>query len=421
VIGFIFAVLLGVLLVAIVRYGDRKQGPEMLQIILGGYVLRLVLQLFIRNIQFFSHEAGGDCVGYETMAVDIARYWSISGVSFMTQEDLPFLGPTVLPQNLFAGIVFLNGGEATRLGCTALIAFAAALTCFNLYHLAVEFGADPRTARRTMTLFYLGPTYLHYTSDMFKDGLVACFAIAALASGLRLMHRFSMVHVVVGALSVWALWYVRFYLIFVTCAPLVVGLFGMRSKSIVRPLIASLALVAVGFVLLNLTNAAQEVTERATATFHQGTAQNIRASMAEGGSGVTFDDGGNPYGRLWLKIVYTLFAPFPWAGGSIGFHIGKIDVFIIAFFVARGWAVARTKEFNLIAMMVMTFVVPCTVMYATSMANVGLIARQRLVIVAAVAFLASLYRPAPQKQPAGEPGAVRLATDLARSRTLSTR
>jgi hypothetical protein len=45
-------------------------------------------------------------------------------------------------------------------------------------------------------------------------------------------------------------------------------------------------------------------------------------------------------------------------------------------------------------------------MYATSMANVGLIARQRLVIVVALAFVAALYRPEEQTVREGSPEAI---------------
>jgi hypothetical protein len=397
-IGPLFAILFAVLLVAIVRFGERKQGVEILQIVLGGYLLRLLLQLFIRDVKFFSHEAGGDCEGYEIFAMEIARYWHLHGLSFMTQDDLPVIGPTALPPNLFAGIIYLNGGEATRLGCTALIALAAGLTCYNLYHLAVELGADPRIARWTMALFYLSPTYLHYTGDMFKDGLVVFFVVSALASSVRLMRRFSALHLVIGAMSLWALWYVRYYLIYVTVAPLLVGLLGVRSKSVIRPLIGALLLVAAGLAILGLMKAGQEVSQTAVATFARGTDVSNRDANAGGGSGVTFDDGGSPYGQLWLKLLYTLLAPFPWSSGSIAFQVGKIDVLIIAFFLYRAWKVVRTQELRLVGLMIATFAVPCTVMYATSVANVGLIARQRLVIVVAVAFLASLYRPAFEKQ-----------------------
>jgi len=297
-VGPLLALALGLLLYFVVRAGERGRGNEMLTIIMVGYLARLILQTFIRDVKLFSHEAGGDCQGYEGIAIEIARYWRITGFTFMTEDDLPVLGPAALPPNLFAGIIYLNDGEATRLGCTALIALVSGLTCYNLYHLAIELGADPGRARWTLAIFYLGPTYLHYTSDMFKDGLVAFFTVCALASSIRLMHRVSVQHFVIGALSLWALWYVRYYLIFVTTAPLVVGLLGGRSKSLVRPVFGSLILVIAGLVVLGFTHAAQEVSETASTTFVRGTDAMFRNANAEGGSGVTFDDGGSAYGAL---------------------------------------------------------------------------------------------------------------------------
>jgi hypothetical protein len=395
--GFIIAIIFAFLLMVMVRVFDRDQGPKMLSIIMFGYVLRLILQVFVRETQFFSHEAGGDCAGYEAEALEIARLWRTVGFSFITSEEMPGLGPTALPGNLFATVIYINGGEPTRLGCTALVGLAAALTCFNIYHLALQFGANADTARNTITLFYLGPTYLHYTSDMFKDGLVACVAIGAFTSGLRLMRRISVTQIIVGILSLWGLWYVRYYLTFVAVAPLLVGVLGMRSKTPLRPLLAAFFIMTIAIGILELTDVAQQLAERASQTYEVATAANARAYNAQGGSGVTFDDGGYRYGQLWLKVLYTIFSPFPWGSGSVGFHVGKVDVFIIGFYLWRGWIAARTKELKVTAVMVMTFVVPCTIMYATSMANVGLIARQRLVIVVCFAFLASLYRPEMEK------------------------
>ena len=403
-IGILLAIVLGIVLTAIVRNGDRYHQPAMVLIVLGGYILRLIIQTFVRDIQFFSHELGGDAWEYELQGQEIARLWRVVGVSFFTEEEMPGIGATVLPQNLFASIIYLNDGDLTRTGCVALIAFAAGLTCFNLYDLAVSFGANPKTALWTVGLFYLGPTFLHYTADAYKDGLVVCFALNALGASLRLMHRVTVFQIAVGVLSLWALWYVRFYLIFVTTAPLAVGLLGMRSKSALRPLFGAMLFIFVGILLIQFTDFAQRVTERAASGYEVGTAEGVRTSNASGGSGVVFDDGGRPFGAIIPKMLYTIFSPFPWGAGSFGFHVGKVDAFILYFFIYRAMTVIKMKERRLIFLMAMTFVIPCTIMYATSMANVGLIVRQRLPVVAALTFLAAMYKPAKERVEAPEKG-----------------
>ena len=100
-------------------------------------------------------------------------------------------------------------------------------------------------------------------------------------------------------------------------------------------------------------------------------------------------------GSLPIRLVYTLFSPFPWMGGTMGLQLGKIDTLIFYFFMYRA-AIAtrkllRTNRSTLISLL--AFIVPCTVAYAFTMANMGLMLRQRLPIVAMVALLATLSWP----------------------------
>jgi len=216
--------------------------------------------------------------------------------------------------------------------------------------------------------------------------------MGALGSALRLTFKFSVIHAIIGSICVLALWHVRFYLVFVTLAPLGVGLVGVGSRSLARPVIAALLLSALMIGLVAFTDVLQLTAERANETFMVGTSEAVMQSNASGGSGVEFDDGGSPFGALGLKLAYTLFSPFFWKGGSVGFHIGKLDAFIWYYLIYRSLRAVRVADRRLLLALVV-FLVPCTLMYAMSMANVGLIVRQRLVIVAATAVLAAIYHP----------------------------
>ncbi|MBX3196822.1 MAG: hypothetical protein KF894_01595 [Labilithrix sp.] len=273
------------------------------------------------------------------------------------------------------------------------MALAAGLTALNLYTLALQFGAARRSALLFASILYLQPAFLFYTSDMYKDGLVVSLTLGALGSALRLAYRFSLRHAVIGLLCLGALWYVRFYLIFVTVAPLLVGVVGLNAKSFVRSLLAALLLAAGAVALSGYTDILQMTSDRVSQTFEHGTSEAVIGSNSLGGSGVVFDDGGSPYGALPAKLAYTLFSPFPWAGGSLGFQLGKLDVFLWYFVVYRAVRAIRQADRRLVIMLG-TFIVPCTLMYAMSMSNVGLIVRQRLVVVAATTILAAIYKPA---------------------------
>ncbi|HEX7602533.1 MAG TPA: hypothetical protein VF316_13045, partial [Polyangiaceae bacterium] len=204
---FLFAVF-GGLLAVIARKALLHAGrPGMLGVLVGGYALRLLLSSAVREIPFFSHAAGGDSELYEAWALLIARIWANSGIHFVTAEELPLVGATALPPNLFA-LVFYVGGPEAHLGCVAIVAFAAALLCLNIYTLSLELGATERNAFLLTTLLYFSPLVVFYTSDAYKDGLVACLVMGALGSAIRLSRKFSVLHALLGLASLAALWYV---------------------------------------------------------------------------------------------------------------------------------------------------------------------------------------------------------------------
>ena len=400
-IGVLLAVLCAAALVVALSFaGIWRQKSALPTLILGGYVLRLLMQLVVRQVQFFTHEVGGDSGIYEYQGRYLALLWQQTGLHYVASDDKAFIGATSLPANLFGLVIYLNDGDGTRLGCTALVALAAGLTALNLYTLGVEFKAEPRNAMLFAAIIYFEPAFLFYTCDMYKDGLVLCFVLGALGSALRLGNRWSLLHAVIGVICLWALWYVRFYLVFATLAPLVVGLVGFGTKSTIRTVITAIILVFVAVALASFTDILQTASERANETFDIATSVNVTTANRQGGSGVEFDDGGSAYGALPMKLAYTLFSPFPWQGGSLGFQLGKVDAvlwyFIVYRAVAGAWQALKRGESRLVVML-LSFIVPCTFMYAMTMANVGLIMRQRLVIVAATAIFAAIYKPTKKK------------------------
>ena len=374
----------------IVRANTSSVSSKLVVLMLAGFVIRIILQSFVREIAFFSHEAGGDSEGYEGLAVSIAQVWRVSGFQFMTDDDIPGMGSATLPCNLFAIVTYLNDGPS-RFGCTALIALAACLTCLNIFHLAVMLGAEEESSFRVVAVLLFAPAFLLYTSDTYKDGLVAFFVFGALGSGFRLARRFSVLHLLVGLLSMFALWYVRYYLIFLSSAPLLVGLAGVGSRSTTRPLLAAIVLGAGAIAIASYTNIFNEVSSAAEQTFDLATNENSRTYNSVGaGSGVFFDDGGSQYGALGPKIVYTLFSPFPWQTGSFGLWMGKVDVAIWYYLFYRAFRAARRlwQEDRGLLLTFLTFLIPMTIVYAMTMANIGLILRQRLPIVMVGALLA---------------------------------
>jgi hypothetical protein len=138
-----------------------------------------------------------------------------------------------------------------------------------------------------------------------------------------------------------------------------------------------------------------------------------RSANAIGGSSVVFDDGGQAWGSLWIKLTYMLLSPFPWMSGSLALQLGKIETMLwyyLLYVAIRGarrlWHSDRTM-----LMIIISFVVPSIIIYSTTVANIGLIFRQRIPIMMIVSLLSAVAwskapragQPSPPRRRQGEP------------------
>jgi hypothetical protein len=387
----IFVILLFALSLVGVLVLAREVSTTLGTFLLITFASRIALHWVARNVAFFSHGVGGDALTYEYFAQWIAEQWSAHGFHYMTEADNELIGATSLPPNMFAILIYLNGGQTAPFACTAMVAFAVCITALNCFKLAQELGIERSTATRVLIVLFSTPALLLYSSDMYKDPLVLMFLLGAVAGAIRVSRKFSLVHALITAVCLWALWYVRYYMVFLALLPVAVGIVGLRARGWARPVLSLLLLGGLLFVLRG-TRQADNVTTAATGTFNLAVDKNVLDANATGGSGVVFDGGAFNYP---LRVIYTLFSPFPWMGGSLGLQLGKIDTLVFYYFIWRA-AVAtkrllKTDRATLITLL--AFIVPTTASYALTMANMGLMLRQRLPIVAVTAILAMCSWP----------------------------
>jgi hypothetical protein len=372
---------------------DRKQQNTLIAVLLFAYVMRLLVHVTVaRSGIFFSHGiGGGDSVIYQLWSTTIADYWRRHGIVFVTQEMMPEIGSTALICNLYA-LVNIAQGEETPFGYTGLAALVGCLTSLEVYRSSREFGASARGAMIALLLVLFSPAFVFHTSDCYKDGFVAFFTVMSFTGSMRIARSFSLPQLMLLSLWLTGLWFVRFYMVFMCSVPIAVGLIGLKSRSLIRRVLSILAVfVFVGVAFfggLKRSSAFNQMVD----TYEHSHDSNVVQYNAQGGSGVTFNDGGNPFGAIGLKLLYTVASPFPWQGGSFGLHLGKIDVFVFYFLIYRAYLSSRklfvTDREAIVQFL--SFLVPATVAYATTMANIGLILRQRMPIVFVTAILAAL-------------------------------
>jgi hypothetical protein len=381
--------LLGLALLGLVNLMVPKaERGRMLGVLLAGYFLRLVLFLFVmRSVAFFSHGvAGGDSIVYQTLGSMICQIWRSTGVHFVTAAEFNPVGSVPLLVNALALMEYV-GGEPSPLGGTALTAFIACWTVLLFYRFVLDEGTDVRSASLASTLLLFGPSFLYHTSDIYKDGLNAFLVLASILGSIRLAKRFEWTRLGYLGLSLVALWYVRSYMVFMCLTPLVVGVLGSKDATAFRR-------VAAFFLVIGLaagaayTGALGSVFGAAERTFEHATSEHVMRYNAElrgTGSGVMTDS-------FVVRLLYTLFAPFPWQSGSFGLQLGKIEALLLYYFMWRAFRGRRElfDKHRMTTVMLLTFIIPGTLAYAATMSNIGLIVRQRMPIVIGIAILAAL-------------------------------
>ncbi len=412
-VDVVFGTLFFLVLLAAV-YFTRELSTGFGAYLIGSYIVRLAIHFVSTNVQFFHHEIAGDARIYEWLATGIAKQWEISGFQYMTAHENPLIGPTSLPPNMFAVFIYLAGGQSARIACTSLVVLVTCLTALYLHRLALELGAARRTASRMIMLLFAMPGVLYYTSDMYKDPLVLGFTLAAVGSAIRVSRRFTLLHAGIGLVALAALWHVRFYMVFLAVLPIAVGYMGFGSGRWLRPTISAIVVGAALWALAGSqsgADAASSVGE--TFDFATGRSPDVGVGNAYGGSAVELDKG---LGSIPLRVIYTLFSPFPWQAGTIGLHLGKVDALIFTFLIYRAIRGSRVlvRVDRATFLSLAAYIVPTTFAYSLTMANIGLILRQRIPVVVLVGLLAMFSwplraaqrAPAPGTTPRGEGGPV---------------
>ncbi|MBB2911635.1 hypothetical protein FHS43_002908 [Streptosporangium becharense] len=361
---------------------------RVLPVLVLAFAARLVVHVLLLRGGVIDY--GGDNFAYELRALEIVAYWRSEGFGFVTAEEIPSLYSAAGPCHVFALVVYLCGGPAP-LACAAVVALLACGLCTVLYKFARLVGADERSALRLLVFTAFLPTLLVHTSDTFKDGFNAFLVLICLWLAASNAQRFDVRKVLALVPLLWALWYVRPYMVFMCALPLLFGVIKPNRAVSLRLVVFSLVLLTAAAVQLDDTLSSGPIATMQE-ELERGQASNVRVSNAEGESGVLFDDGGNPWSRLGPKILYTLLSPFPWTPGSTTLQLGKIEVLLLYFLFY--WAVVGARRLwrhdRRMLLLLLLFIVPSTVAYATTMANIGLIFRQRIPIVLVVSLLAAV-------------------------------
>ncbi|MEU8383798.1 hypothetical protein [Streptosporangium sp. NPDC048865] len=288
------------------------------------FAARLVVHVFAMRSGAMGY--GGDNLAYEARALEVVEYWRQHGFRFVTSEQLPGLYSAAVPCNLFAVFVYICGGPAP-LACTAMVSLVACGLPIVMYRFAMLIGTDERSAFRLLVVTAFIPAFLLHTSDMFKDGFNAFLVVACLALGASNVRRFDVRKLLLLGPLLWALWYIRPYMVFMCGLPLILGVVKLKRALFLCGLAFLVTTLASGVVLPGMWLESTPIAEMQE-QLERGQSETFRRGNAQGGSGVLFEDGGSAWGALLPKLFYTVFSPFPWMDGSMVLQLAKVETLL---------------------------------------------------------------------------------------------
>jgi hypothetical protein len=264
---------------------------------------------------------------YEEMGYEVARDW-LSGKS-VDFDALPEGVQTArFLVTAIAAFYFVMGG--VRALPVLLVAYSAvtALVPVYVYRLSRELDAPETVARRAGWLVALSPAFVFWSGSLYKEGFTLLLLSVAAYHTLRLQSGWSGRSVSTLALSVVALWGVRFYLAILLALAVALSLLWGRmpraGQSRGVPVLVRQAAVVSVFTVVIVSVGLSVRTEQVLLESDEGVLVNLdvrRAGSArEAQSGYLQDASvATPEEALRyfpLGLFYFLTVPLPWQVGS---------------------------------------------------------------------------------------------------------
>src|SRR3989338_8005390 len=285
--GIILALfLLGLLLVIVRFFQEPEDKNPILSVFLVGYFLRFFVRTFNRNLVIFSDGqtlGGGDAVIYEQRANWVIERWHQLGVHFVTSKEMPCFYDVSLPPNLFAFVGYLNNGYSA-IGYLSIVAFLACLTAFILYRTYIVFDPESKVGFYAMCMMFFCPSFVAFTSDSFKEGLIIFFVVSIFSIFIHLNRQ--NFHLLIPTLIFCfvCLEGTRFYLVYALFPSGLVWSFWLYQKKIIS---LKLGLFFAFIVLLGVFWQWSEILH----AFNIGYSKDALASNMAGSSGVNIYTG----------------------------------------------------------------------------------------------------------------------------------
>lgn len=353
-----------------------------LRVFIVGIGLRLLFGFLIYGLdmqEFF----GGDALTYHFRGITLLDYWmgDVLESSAELQRATSMAGPG-WGMTYLVGTIYLIFGK-NFLAAQTFCAVVGAATAPLVYACAERIFQNTRVARFSAVAIAVFPSFIIWSAQLMKDGLIIFLLVLSIVMVLRLQERFSYASLLILVLSLGGIITLRFY-IFYMIAVAVAGSFVIGMSNTGASLLrrsAVLVLMGVSLTYLGVIRTASLDLERYADLERIQTSRMDQARSAE--SGYTEDvDVSTTAGAITaipVGLIYLIFAPFPWDVSSLRQAITLPEVFLwwalIPFCIWGTWYSIRHKLRSTFPILIFTGML--TLVYSIFQSNVGTAYRQR--------------------------------------------
>ena len=326
---------------------------------------------------------GPDALTYDGIGQRLTEIW----MGYNVPNDF-FTYVARSPGSSGWGMNYLVGGLYFVFGRSMYIAqsFCAvigAMTAPLIYICAENIFNNKRVSRLSALFIAIFPSFVIWSAQLMKDGLIIFLLVCAMTAILRLRKKFDYLSIGLLIFALFGIFSLRFY-IFYMVAVSVVGSFVIGLSTSMQSIVRNSIIILV----LGLTMTYLGVIRNANSDFEKyGNLERIQISRADlarsADSGFGADvDVSTPAGAIAavpIGFLYLMFAPFPWQVKKISQIMVLPETFVwwmmMPVMLGGLWYTIRHRLRG--AIPILLFSLMLTLSYSIFQGNVGMLYRQR--------------------------------------------
>ena len=362
------------------RHSNEKE--FLTTIFLGALLVRLAFGVLV-HVYGWRDFFGPDALTYDEKGFLLMQYWrgATSGLDWESQKFWVTTGPGWGMSYIVAGLYTLVGRNI--LAGQSFCAVLGAATAPMVYFCSVKMFSNKNAAKLAAIAIAFFPSFIIWSSQMMKDGLIIFLLVLAMTMVLQLQEKISYAALLLLVLAMLGIFSLRFY-IFYMVAIAVGGSFIIGLSSSVQSMVRrTLVLIIVGLSLTYLgviRNASMDFERYGDLSRIQLSREDLAMSADSGfGGDVDVSTTSGAITALPVGFVYLMFAPFPWTVTNFRQAITLPEVLLwwglIPLMVSGLWYAVKFQLRS--SLPVLIFSLMLTIAYSIFQGNVGTAYRQR--------------------------------------------